>query len=268
MYSILSLTVSTKTLDMNSLISQCEKFLKQKDSTSSAPKQEDASQASSAKSKEASPSKGSTKKESQEIRNSSNILEELESIKSFLVILQTSVAEIQTSVSELSRLIKSRHPAPTATGAQGSYAQPHAPQTSCAQQYAPQASQPQPPSPTPSATPKRSEESSATTNQRNKGWFPAPEQDSNEKYFKKLLSSQSGDARFEASVVNDEAFFQPSPNISLDALLSSDVLERVIQYKGVSKEKASHMEVVGEGIAIREEDNTWTVKENVLIRLS
>ena len=244
----------------------CKAFREQKDSTSSTPKQEGASQASSAKSKEASPSKGLTKKEFQEIRNSLNILEkqivqELEPIKS-------SLAKLETSVSELNRFIKSSLPSPTATGAQDSYAQPHAPQTSCAQPYAPQSSQPQPPSTTPSVAPKRSEKSVATTNQRNKGWFPAPEQDSNEKYFKKLLSNQSGDARFEASVVNGEAFFQPSPNISLDALLSSDVLERVIQYEGASKEKASHMEVVEKGRAIREEDSTWTVKENVLIRLT
>lgn len=245
---------------MSSLRSRCKKaykvFREQEDSTSSAPKQEGASQASSAKSKEASPSKGLTKKESQEILNSLNSLEEhiVQELKS----IKSSLEMLQTSVSELSRLIKSGHPSPTATGAQDSYAQ----------LYAPQSSQPQPDSTTPSVAPKRSEESVATTNQQKKGWFPAPEQDSNEKYFKKLLSSQSGDARFEASVVNDEAFFQPSPNISLDALLSSDVLERVIQYEGVSKEKASQMEVVGEGIAIRQEDSTWTVKENVLIRLS
>lgn len=238
-------------------------FLEQEDSTSSATKQEGASQDSSAKSKEASPSKGLTKKESQEIRDSLNILEKQQ--KQIVQELQP-IKTLQKSVAELSRLIKSSLPSPTATGAQDSCAQPYAPLSS--QPHAPQASQPQPPSPTPSATPKRSEESMATTTQQEKGWFPAPAQDSNEKYFKKLLSSQSGDARFEASVVNDEAFFQPSPNISLDALLSSDVLERVIQYEGVSKEKASHMEVVGEGIAIREEDNTWTVKENVLIRLS
>lgn len=252
-------------------------FWEQEDSTSSTPKQEGASQASSAKSKEASPSKGLTKKEAQEIRNSLNSFEkqqeqielDLKSIKSSLAMLEKSVPEqnrlikpslemLQTSVSELSRLIKSSHPSPTATGAQDS----------CVQLHTPQSSQPQPPSPTPSVAPKRSEESVATTTQQEKGWFPAPAQDSNEKYFKKLLSSQSGDARFEASVVNDEAFFQPSPNISLDALLSSDVLERVIQYEGAPKEKASHMEVRGEGIAIREKDSTWTVKKNVLIRLS
>lgn len=250
---------------MSSFRSRCKKawkaFREQEDSTSSMPKQEGASQASSAKSKEASPSKGLTKKESQEIRNSSNILEELKSIKSSLVMLQTSVAE-------LSGLIKFSLPSPTATGAQGSYAQPHAPQTSCVQQYAPQSSQPQPPSPTPSVAPKKSEESVATTRQRKKGWFPAPEQDSNGTYFKELLSTQNRDARFEASEANGEAFFQPSPNTSLDTLRSSEVLERVIQYEGVSKEKASQMEVVGEGIAIREKDSTWTVKENVLIRLS
>lgn len=251
------------------------------------PKQEGASQASSAKSKEASPSKGLTKKESQEIRNSLNSLEkqleqieqELQSIKSSVAMLEKSIPEqnrliksslemLQTSVSELSRLIKSSLPSPTATGAQGSYAQPHAPQTSCVQQYAPQSSQPQPPSPTPSVAPKKSEESVATTRQRKKGWFPAPEQDSNGTYFKELLTTQNRDARFEASEANGEAFFQPSPNTSLDTLRSSEVLERVIQYEGASKEKASHMEVRREGIAIREEDSTWTVKKNVLIRLS
>jgi len=207
-------------------------FLEQEDSTYSTPKQGDASQAPPAKSKEASPSKGLTKKESQEIRNSLNILEtqiaqEMKSIKS-------SLAMLQTSVSELSKSIKS--------GLQ---------------------------SPTPGATPKKSEESVATTNQQTEGWFPAPEQETNEKYFKKLLSSQSGDARFKASVVNDEAFFRPSDNITLTTLQSSDVLERVIQYEGVSKEKASHMEIVREGMAIREKSyNSWTVKENVLIRLS
>ena len=227
-------------------------FLEQEDSTYSTPKQGDASQAPPAKSKEASPSKGLTKKESQEIRNSSNILEELKSIKSSLEILEKSV-------SELSRLIKSSHPSPTATGAQGSYTQSHAPQSS----------QPQPPSPTPSAAPKRSEESVATTTQRKKGWFPAPEQDSNGTYFKELLLNQNRDARFEASVVNGKAFFQLSDNITLATLLSSDVLERVIQYEGVSKEKASKMEIVNKGVAIREErDDSWTVKENVLIRLS
>lgn len=240
---------------MSSFRIRCKKawkaFREQEDSTSSMPKQEGASQASSAKSKEASPSKGLTKKESQEICDSSNILEELKSIKSSLVMLQTSVAE-------LSRLIKSSLPSPTATGAQGSYTQSHTPQSS----------QAQPPSPTPSGAPKRSEKSVATTSQRKKGWFSVPEQDSNGTYFKELLSSQSGDARFEASEANGEAFFQPSPNTSLDTLRSSEVLERVIQYEGVSKEKASQMKVVGEGIAIREEDSTWTVKENVLIRLS
>lgn len=241
---------------MSSFISRCKKaykaFLEQEDSTSRTPKQGNAAQASSAKSKEASPSKGLTKKESQEIRNSSNILEELKSIKSSLEILEKSV-------SELSRLIKSSHPSPTATGAQGSYTQSHAPQSS----------QPQPPSPTPSAAPKRSEESVATTTQRKKGWFPAPEQDSNGTYFKELLLNQNRDARFEASVVNGKAFFQLSDNITLATLLSSDVLERVIQYEGVSKEKASKMEIVNKGVAIREErDDSWTVKENVLIRLS
>lgn len=241
---------------MSSFISRCKKaykaFLEQEDSTSRTPKQGNAAQASSAKSKEASPSKGLTKKESQEIRNSSNILEELKSIKFSLAILEKSV-------SELSRLIKSSHPSPTATGAQGSYTQSHAPQSS----------QPHPPSPTPSAAPKRSEESVATTTQRKKGWFPAPEQDSNGTYFKELLLNQNRDARFEASVVNGKAFFQLSDNITLATLLSSDVLERVIQYEGVSKEKASKMEIVNEGVAIREEsDDSWTVKENVLIRLS
>lgn len=256
---------------MSNFISRCKKaykaFLEQEDSTSSTPKQGDASQAPPAKSKEASPSKGLTKKEFQEIRNSSNSLEEhiVQELKS----IKSSLAALEKSVSELNRLIKSSLPSPTATGAQGSHAQHHAPQTSCAKPYAPQSSQPQPPSPTPSVAPKRSEGSVATTNQRKKGWFPAPEQDSNEKYFKKLLSSQSGDARFEASVVNGKASFRPSDNITLPTLLSSEVLERVIQYEGVSKEKASHMEIVGEGIAVREEsDNTWTVKENVLIRLS
>lgn len=241
---------------MSSLISRCKKaykaFLEQEDSTSRTPKQGNAAQASSAKSKEASLSKGLTKKESQEIRNSSNILEELKSIKS-------SLAKLEKSVPELSRLIKSSHPSPTATGAQGSYTQSHAPQSS----------QPQPPSPTPSAAPKRSEESVATTTQRKKGWFPAPEQDSNGTYFKELLLNQNRDARFEASVVNGEALFQLSDNITLTTLLSSDVLERVIQYEGVSKEKASKMEIINKGVAIREEsDDSWTVKENVLIRLS
>lgn len=263
---------------MSSFISRRQKaFREQEDSTSSTPKQEGASQASSAKSKEASSSEGLTKKESQEILNSLNSLEkqqeqieqDLKSIKSSLAMLEKSVPEqnrliksslaiLETSVSELSRLIKSGHPSPTAMGAQDSYAQLHAPQ----------ASQPQPPSPTPSVAPKKSEESVATTRQRKKGWFPAPEQDSNGTYFKELLTTQNRDARFEASEANGEAFFQPSPNTSLDTLRSSEVLERVIQYEGASKEKASHMEVRGEGIAIREEDSTWTVKKNVLIRLS
>lgn len=245
---------------MSSFISRCQKaFREQEDSTSSAPKQEGASQASSAKSKEASSSKGLTKKESQEIRNSLNSLEkQQEQIEQDLKSIKSSLAMLEKSVSELSRLIKFSLPSPTATGAQGSYPQPHALQ----------ASQPQPPSPTPSVAPKKSEESVATTRQRKKGWFPAPEQDSNGTYFKELLTTQNRDARFEASEANGEAFFQPSPNTSLDTLRSSEVLERVIQYEGASKEKASHMEVRGEGIAIREEDSTWTVKKNVLIRLS
>lgn len=221
---------------MSNIISRCKKackaFLGQEDSTYSTPQQGDASQAPPAKSKEVSPSKGLTKKESQEIRNSLNSLET--QIAQELKSIKSSLEKLQANVSELSKSIKSGLP-----------------------------------SPTPSATPKRGEESVATTNQRKEGWFPAPEQEANEKYFKELLSKQNGDARFKASVVNDEAFFRPSDNITLTTLQSSDVLERVIQYEGVSKEKASHMEIVREGIAIREKSyNSWTVKENVLIRLS
>ncbi|WP_288904618.1 hypothetical protein [uncultured Porphyromonas sp.] len=101
------------------------------------------------------------------------------------------------------------------------------------------------------------------------GWFSAPEQDATGVYFKQLLKNRNNEVRFEAMKLDDsgdKVTFQPCINV--DSLLSSDILERAVKYDGsVSKSKASRFEIVALGVALRQEDGSWTILEPAVIKL-